>query len=43
MKEFCLMIEIKSRVKLDVEEVRESIEDGLGVEILEILKLEDWS
>lgn len=43
MKEYSLMIEIKSRAKLDVEKVRESIEDSLGIEITEINELIDWS
>jgi hypothetical protein len=43
LKEYSLMIEIKTRVPITTEQVRESIEDEQGIEIIEINELIDWS
>jgi hypothetical protein len=42
-KEYGLMIEIKTKVKLTAEEVREAVEHYIGIEINEIQTLIDWS
>jgi flagellar biosynthesis chaperone FliJ len=43
LKEYSLMIEIKTKVKLTAEEVREAVEDYCGIEVTEIQTLINWS